>query len=99
MINEAVADLRDPRVVAELNRYRGKAELQETLGDILKEARHRVTEVEKEYLIVQRDPVDSMNRIERAGLYDTLQMQMRRIFSAPIAPDHQYSPEPTPLAP
>ena len=39
MINEAVADLGDPRVVAELNRYRGKAELQETLGDILKEAR------------------------------------------------------------
>ena len=39
MINEVVADLGDPRVVAELNRYRGKAELQETLGDILKEAR------------------------------------------------------------
>ena len=39
MINEAVADLGDPRVVAKLSRYRGKAELQETLGDILKEAR------------------------------------------------------------
>ena len=43
--------------------------------------------------------VDSMNRIERAGLYDTLQIQMRRMFSAPTIPDHQYSPEPTPLAP
>ena len=99
MINEAVADLGDPRVVAELNRYRGKAELQETLGDILKEARQRVTEVEKEYLIVQRDLVDSMNRIERAGLYDTLQIQMRRMFSAPTIPDRHYSPEPTPLVP
>ena len=99
MINEAVADLGDPRVVAELNQYRGKAELQETLGDILKEARHRVSEVEKEYLIVQRDLVDSMNCIERAGLYDTLQMQMQRIFSQPVIPDRHYSPEPAPLVP
>ena len=68
MINKAVADLGDPRVVAEINRYRGKAELQETLGDILKEARQRVSEVEKEYLIVQCELVNSMNRIERAGV-------------------------------
>ena len=72
VINEAVADLADPRVVAKLNRYWGKAKLQDTLGDILKEARQRVSEVEKEYLIVQHELVDSMNRIERAGLYDTL---------------------------
>ena len=99
MINEAVADLGDPQVVAKLNWYWGKAELQETLGDILKEARQRVTEVEKEYLIVQCDLVNSMNRIERAGLYDTLQMQMRHMFSPPVIPDHQYSPERTPLVP
>ena len=99
MINEAVADLADPRVVAELNWYWGKAELQETLGDILKDARQQVSEVEKEYLIVQRELVDSMNRIERAGLYDTLQMQMRRMFSSPAIPDCQYSPEAVPLVP
>ena len=99
IINEAVADLGDPRVVAELNRYQGKAELQETLGDILKEARQWVSEVEKEYLVVQRELVDSMNRIERAGLYDTLQMQMRRMFSSPISPDRHYSPEVMPIAP
>ena len=99
MINEAVADLGDPRVVAELNRYRGKAEIQETLGDILKDARKRVADAEKEYLIVQRDLVDSMNHIERAGLYDTLQMQMRCMFNPPVIPDRHYSPEPMPLAP
>ena len=42
VINKAVVDLGDPQVVAKLNRYRGKSELQETLGDILKEARKRV---------------------------------------------------------
>ena len=70
-----------------------------TLGDILKEARKRVADVKKEYLVVQRDLVDSMNRIERAGLYDTLHMQMRRMFTAPIIPDRHYSPKPTPLVP
>ena len=99
MINEAVADLGDPRVVAKLNRYRGKAELQETLGDILKDARKQVADVEKEYLIVQCDLVDSMNHIERAGLYNTLQMQMQRMFTPPVIPDRHYSPEPVPLVP
>ena len=99
MINEAVVDLGEPRVVAELNRYRGRAEIQETLGDILKDARKQVADAEKEYLVVQHNLVDSMNRIERAGLYDTLQMQMRRMFKPPVIPDQHYSPEPTPLAP
>ena len=99
LVDEAVADLGDPRVVAELNRYRGKADVQETLGDILKDARKRVVDAEKEYLTVQRDLVDSMNRIERAGLYNTLQMQMRRMFTPPVIPDRHYSPEPIPLAP
>ena len=99
MINEAVADLGDPRIVAELNWYRGKADIQETLGDILKDARKRVMDAKKEYLVIQRDLVDSMNRIERAGLYDTLQMQMRRLFTPPVLPDRQYSPKPMPLTP
>ena len=99
MINEAVADLGDPRVVAELNRYWGKADVQETLGDILKDARKRVADAEKEYLVVQRNLVDSMNCIERAGLYNTLQIQIQHMFTPPIIPDHHYSPEPVPLTP
>ena len=99
IVNEAVADLGDPQVVAELNQYRGKADIQETLGDILKDARKRVVDAEKEYLVVQCNLVDSMNRIERAGLYDTLQMQMWHMFNPPIIPDRHYSPKPIPLAP
>lgn len=74
-------------MVVELNRYQGKAELQETLGDILKESRKQVADVEKEYLIVQRDLVGSMNHIERAGLYDTLQSQMQCMFNPPVIPN------------
>ena len=99
IIDEAIADLRDPRVVAEVNRYRGKKDLHMTLGDMQKEARKCLMDIEKEYLVVQRDMVDSMNRIKKAGLYDTLQMQLRRLFDPPVIPDHHYSPEPVPLAP
>ena len=99
LVNKVVADLGDVQVVAKLNQYQGKANLQDTLGDLLKEARKQVTDVEKEYLIIQSDLVDSMNHIERAGLYDTLQSQMQHMFTPPIIPDQHYSPEPMPLAP
>ena len=99
IVKEVVADLGDPRVVAELNWYQGKADIQVTLGDILKDARKQVADTEKESLIVQHDLVDSMNRIKRAGLYDTLQMQMQHMFNPPVIPDQHYSPEPIPLAP
>ena len=99
VIDEAIADLGDPRVVAEVNRYRGKKDLHETLGDMQREAWKRLTDIEKEYLIVQRDMTDSMKWIERAGLYDTLQCQLQRLFEPPVIPDHHYSPEPVPLAP
>ena len=99
IVDEAIADLGDPRVVAEVNRYRGKKDLHTTLGDMQKEARKRLTDIEKEYLVVQRDMEQSMNRIERAGLYDTLQCQLRRLFDPPVIPDRHYSPEPVPLAP
>ena len=99
IINKAIADLGDPWVVAEVNRYRGKKDLHMTLGDMQKEARKHLTDIEKEYLIVQRDMADSMNRIERAGLYDTLQCQLHRLFDPLVIPNCHYSPEPVPLAP
>ena len=99
VINEAIADLGDPQVVVEVNHYRGKKDLHETLGDMQREAQKRLTDIEREYLIVQRDMTDSMNWIERAGLYDTLQCQLRRLFEPPVIPNRHYSPEPTPLPP
>ena len=99
VIDEAIADLGDPQVVAEVNCYRGKKDLHKTLGDMQREARKRLTDIEKEYLMVQRDMTDSMNRIERAGLYNTLQCQLQHLFEPPVIPNCHYSPEPTPLPP
>ena len=40
--------------MGEVKRYRGKQELHMTLGDMQKDARKHLTDIEKEYLIVQR---------------------------------------------
>ena len=66
---------------------------------MLRDARKWVADIKKEYLVVQRDMADSMNRIERAGLYDTLHCQMRCLFEPPVIPYRHYSPEPLPLTP
>ena len=85
--------------MAEVNQYRGKKDLHSTLGDMLREAKKCITNIKKEYLVVQQDMADSMNRIERAGLYNTLHCQMCRLFKPPVILDHHYSPEPLPLTP
>ena len=40
LINEAIADMADPRVVGEVNRLRGKMELKDTLGKLCSDAQH-----------------------------------------------------------
>ena len=99
IVDEAIANLGDPWVVVEVNCYRGKRDLHTTLGDMLREEQKHITDIEKEFLIVQKDLEDSKHRIERAGLYDTLQCQLHRLFDPPVIPDRHYSPEPVPLAP
>ena len=64
MINEAVADMGDPRIVGEVNRLRGKMEIKDTLDKLYREAHHRVDEITREALAVENDLVDTMARIE-----------------------------------
>ena len=66
---------------------------------MLREEQKCVIDIKKEFLVVQKDLEDSKHRIERAGLYDTLQCQLHRLFDPPVIPDQHYSPEPVPLTP
>ena len=76
MIDEVVADLGDAWIVAELNRFCGKSDLETTLGDLLKDARQWVTDIEKEYVAVQREVAGSKSQKEMADLYKTIQIQI-----------------------
>ena len=95
LINEAIADMADPRIVGEVNRLRGKMELHTTLDKLCRDAQHRLDEISKEYLIVEQDLVTTKYHIKHANLYSLIQDQLKRSFPTPVQP----SPEPTPLAP
>ena len=95
LINEAIADMADPRIVGEVNRLRGKMELRDTLDKLRRDTQHRLDEIMKEYTVTEQELTSSMVRIERANLYNLIQDQLRRSFPAPI----HTSPEPSPLIP
>ena len=95
LINEAIADMADPRVVGEVNRLRGKMELRDTLDKLRRDTQHRLDEIMKEYTITEQELTSSMVRIEQANLYDLIQDQLKQSFHAPT----NTTPEPTPLIP
>ena len=95
LINEAIADMADPRIVGEVNRLRGKMELRDTLDKLRRDAQHRLDEITKEYLVVEQDLVTTKYLIKHANLYSLIQDQLKRSFPSPVHP----SPEPTPLVP
>ena len=97
MINEAIADMADPRIVGEVNRLRKKLEAKDALDKMQREARHRVDEISRELLIVEHDLVETMVRVERANLRTLIKDQLTRSFPAP--PVTHISPELTPLEP
>ena len=95
LINEAIADMADPRVVGEVNRLRGKMELRDTLDKLRRDTQHQLDSIMREYTITEQELTSSMVRIERANLYDLIQDQLKRSFHAPA----HTTPELTPLIP
>ena len=95
LINEAIADMADPRVVGEVNRLQGKMELRDTLDKLRRDAQHHLDKIMKEYTITEQDLTSTMIRIERANLHSLIQDQLKRSFPAPA----HMSPEPSPLIP
>jgi hypothetical protein len=97
-VNEAVAEMGDPRIIGEVNCYRGKRELKDTLDKLLRDARQHVNEISKEALAVENELVDSMARIEHANLHTLVHCQLRLAFPMPL-PVRPCTPERTPIAP
>jgi hypothetical protein len=98
IVNEAVAEMGDPCIIGEVNRYRGKRELKDTLDKLLRDARQRVNEISKEVLTVKNELIDSMARIECANLHTLIHCQLRLSFPLPL-PVRPHTPETAPLAP
>jgi hypothetical protein len=103
IINEAVAEMGDPRIIGEVNRYRGKRDPKDTLDKLLRDMRQRINEISKEALAVENELVDSMARIEHTNLHTLVHCQLRLAFPLPT-PIHPirpitHSPKLTPIVP
>jgi hypothetical protein len=83
IMNEVVAEMGDPRIIGEVNRYRGKRELKDTLDKLLRDTRQHVNEISKEALAVENELVDSMAQIKCANLHTLVHCQLQLAFPLP----------------
>jgi hypothetical protein len=77
MINEAVADMGDPRVVGAVNRLRGRMEVDTSLETMLRDARHMVDKLTNEHRANQLELIEIQQDLERANIYALVQDQFQ----------------------
>jgi hypothetical protein len=75
MINEALANMGDPRVVGAVNRLRGKMDIDTSLETMLHNARHMVDKLTKEHRVNQLELIKIQQDLERANIYAFVQDQ------------------------
>ena len=97
-VNEALMVEGDPRLHGEINRFRGKRALVDTLEHLRRGAQKQVNDITKELLGTERDLAECKVRLELANAYQELQDLHRRSFP-PIPRPPMRSPTTTPLPP
>jgi len=97
-VNEALMVEGDPHLHGEVNRFRGKRALVDTLEHLRQGAQKQVTEITKELLNTERDLAECKVRLELANTHQELQDLHRRSFP-PIPRPPKRSPMVTPLPP
>jgi hypothetical protein len=87
-VNEAVTMATDPRLKGELNRFRGKDDLCNTLREMLSDAQRRVGKLQERLVKEREELAQSMHRLEEANVYEELDRYYRLAFPIPIPPRH-----------
>jgi len=97
-VNEALMVEGDPRLHGEINHFRGKRALVDTLEHLCRGAQKQVNDITKELLGTEHDLAECKVRLELANAYQELQDLHRRSFP-PIPRPPMRSPTTTPLPP
>src|SRR6266702_4444156 len=79
-VNEALMVEGDPRLHGEINRFRGKRALVDTLEHLCQGAQKQVNNITKELLGTERDLAECKVRLELANAYQELQELHRQSF-------------------
>ena len=88
-INMALNEINDPRLRGEVNHFRGKREITNTLNKMHKETQDRAHKIEKELLVIEEALRMSMKRLEAANAYDELERNFHLANPIPIRPRSQ----------
>ena len=95
-INMALDEINDPQLKGEVNCFRGKQEVANTLKKMHKETQDRAHKIEQELLVVEEALRMSMKRLEAANAYDELERHFRLANPILVRPRNQ---ERVPLRP
>ena len=97
-VNEALMVEGDPRLHGEINHFRGKRALVDTLEHLRRGAQKQVNDITKELIGTERDLAECKVRLALANAHQELQDLHRRSFP-PIPRPPMRSPTTTPLPP
>ena len=98
VVNEALAEIGDPRLTGEVNQYRGLADVKDTLDKLMREATQQVNEIMQEAVVVETELNHCCKRLELADAVQEISDRFRRSHPLPIPP-RPLTPERTPLPP
>ena len=98
VVNEALAEIRDPRLTGEVNWFRGLTDVNNTLDKLMHEATQQVNEIIREAVVVETELQHCCKHLELADAMEEISNRFRRSHPLPIPPC-THSPECTPLPP
>jgi hypothetical protein len=96
-VNEALAEIGDPKLTGEVNRFRGLADIKDTMDKLLRDAMQRVNEIMREAVVVDSEFQHCTKRLEMADAFQEINDRFHQSYPLPIHP--RSSPECTPLTP
>ena len=85
-INMAMAEVNDPCLTGEVNRYRKEIRAARALRDLEAETRARTYKISQEREVVEKVLKESMRRLEQAGVYEELLHRSRAATPLPLLP-------------
>jgi hypothetical protein len=96
-VNEALVEIGNPKLTGEVNRFRGLADIKDTMDKLLHNAMQHVNEIMWEAVVIDVELKHCTTHLELADAFQEINDRFHRSYPLPIRP--RLSPERTPLPP
>jgi hypothetical protein len=85
-INEALAEIGDPKLTGEVNRFRGLADIKDTMDKLLCDAMQCVNEIMREAVVVDSELQKCTKRLEMADAFQQINDRFHQSYPLPVCP-------------